>query len=252
MLTINYKQIYQTNENGNTEWVLIIYDISANHYVGIPVYSKEEKNTTYLKSINKYANINALKDYNKSLMSRCIYEKGKPLKITNKEYNDLLIKCKTSLIEYLNININSDIDGIAYLKWCRDKHILNVNELAPNKLKQNGIYWVNMGYNIGSELRKLRPVILWRPTSDKKTWTMIPLTTKKRNDNYYFHYDLECLTEGSAKIENMMNFSYKRIVAPYYSKHKLAIITKNDYDNIKKIIERYYLFKYQSEKNKKN
>lgn len=243
MLTINYKQIYETNELSNKEWVLIIYDISSNHYVGVPIYSKENGNTIYLKSINKYANITAIKDYNRSNMSRCIYEKGKPLRITNKEYNNLLVECKDSLIEFLNDNIRSDVDGIAYLKWCRDKHIINMEEIKLEKLKQNGIYWVNMGYNVGSELRKLRPAILWRPTADKKIWTMIPLTTKKRNDNYYFHYDLECLKEGSAKIENMMNYSYKRIVVPYYSKHKLAIITKNDYDNIIKIIEKYYLFK---------
>ena len=31
MLTINYKQIYETNEKVDKEWVLIIYDISANH-----------------------------------------------------------------------------------------------------------------------------------------------------------------------------------------------------------------------------
>jgi len=66
------------------------------------------------------------------------------------------------------------------------------------------------------------------------------ITTKKRNDNYYFHYDLECLSEGSAKLENMMNYSYKRIIAPYFSKHKLAILTRNDYEKIKK---KYYLFK---------
>lgn len=100
-----------------------------------------------------------------------------------------------------------------------------------------------MGYNVGSELRKLRPAILWRATKDKKIWTMIPLTTKKRKDNYYFHYDLECLSEGSVKIENLMNYSVKRIIAPYYSKHRLAIITQNDYKNIAKIIEKYYLFK---------
>lgn len=41
----------------------------------------------------------------------------------------------------------------------------------------------------------------------------------------------------------MMNYSYKRIIAPYFSKHKLAILTNNDYENIKKIIEKYYLFK---------
>jgi hypothetical protein len=49
--------------------------------------------------------------------------------------------------------------------------------------------------------------------------------------------------EGSAKIENMMNYSYKRILAPYFSKGKLAMITKKDYNNIAKIISKYYLFK---------
>lgn len=43
LLTINFKQIYETNEKNNIEWVLIIYDISANHYVGMPVYSNEKK-----------------------------------------------------------------------------------------------------------------------------------------------------------------------------------------------------------------
>mgnify|MGYP002551180506 FL=1 len=77
----------------------------------------------------------------------------------------------------------------------------------------------------------------------KKLWTMIPLTTKRRTDKYYFHYDLECLNEGTAKIENMMNLCSKRIVAPYFSKDRLAILTKKDYCEINKAISKYYLFK---------
>ena len=53
MLTINFKQIYETNEKVDKEWVLIIYDISANHYVGMPVYSKEKEGCIYCHSINK-------------------------------------------------------------------------------------------------------------------------------------------------------------------------------------------------------
>lgn len=242
MLTINYKQIYETNEVEEKQWVLIIYDISANHYVGVPVYSKEKKDCIYLKSINKYADINYIRDYNRSKMNRCIYVYKKPLKISNKDFNILLETCKLSLIKYINDNVTKDIDGLSFLKWCKDKYNLNKEDIELYNLKQNGIYWINMSVNIGSELRKLRPAILWRPTGDKKTWTMIPLTTKKRADDYYFHCDLECLAEGCAKIENMMNYSYKRILAPYFSKGKLAIITKNDYNNILKIIGKYYLF----------
>ena len=243
MLKINYKQVYEVQENKKNEWILIVYSISANHYVGVPIYSKENEKYLYLKSIDKYADLSKLSDYNCSKMKRCIYVKRKPLKITNKDY-DLLIKCcKKEIISFLDINIIETEEGIRYLKWCKDKYILNSSDIEFDKIKQGSIYWVNFGINIGSELRKLRPAILWRKTKDKKVCTMIPLTTKGRNDSYYFHYDIECLTEGSAKIENMMNLSFKRILAPYFSKNKLAIITKNDYEGIAEAISKYYLFK---------
>ncbi len=65
MLTIKFKQIYETNEKTENEWILIIYNISANHYVGIPVYSKEKEGCLYCNSINKYADINKISDYNR-------------------------------------------------------------------------------------------------------------------------------------------------------------------------------------------
>ena len=117
MLTINFKQIYETNEKVNKEWVLIIYDISANHYVGMPVYSKNKEGCIYCNSINKYVDVNKIADYNKSKMRRCIYMQGKPVKLTNKDFNLILQESKNSLIEFLNKNIKCDIDGINYIKW---------------------------------------------------------------------------------------------------------------------------------------
>ena len=243
MLTINFKQVYETNEKVDKEWVLIIYDFSANHYVGMPVYSKEKEGCIYCNSINKYVDINKIADYNRSKVSRCIYVHGKPIKLSKKDFNLILMEGKKALIEFLNKNVNDDIDGINYIKWCRDKYIINQKDIEEYNLIQNAIYWVDFGIGVGSELRKLRPAILWRPASHKTMWTMIPLTTKRRSDKYDFHYDLECLAEGTAKIENMMNLSSKRILAPYFAKDKLAIITKNDYNEIKKAISKYYLFK---------
>ena len=160
MLTVNYKQIYETNEKVEKEWVLIIYDISANHYVGIPVYSKEKAGCIFCKSINKYVDTNKIADYNRSRMSRCIYDHRKPIKLSSKEYNMILKECKASLLEFMNNNIKSETDGINYLKWCRDKHIINNQDIDNDKLIQNAIYWVNFGVGVGSELRKLRPAIL--------------------------------------------------------------------------------------------
>ena len=236
-LTINYKQLYEMHENNETKWVLILYDISKNHYVGLPVYERKKEGSIFCPSIKKYLGINQIDDYSKSKIKKCIYEKGKPLKVSQKDYNYILHRCKNNLIEFLNKNINNDVEGISYIKWCRDKFIINESSIKNNNLIQNGIYWVNFGIGIGSELRKLRPAILWRSTGDKNIWTVIPLTTKNNGDKYYFHYDLECLKERTAKIESIMNLSYKRIISPY-----LAIITKADYMKIKKIISQYYLF----------
>ena len=41
LLTINWKQIYEIDN----KWILILYDISKNHYVGLPVYNEEQENT---------------------------------------------------------------------------------------------------------------------------------------------------------------------------------------------------------------
>jgi len=243
MLKINFKQVYETNEKTDKEWILIIYDISANHYVGMPVYSSKKEGCIYCESIDKYVDINKIADYNRSKMNRCIYNHGRPIKLSQKDFNIILKESKNALIAFLNKNIKNNIDGITYLKWCRDKFIINKKDIESDNLIQNAIYWVDFGIGVGSEMRKLRPAILWRPTGDGKIWTMIPLTTKRRMDKYYFHYDLECLAEGTAKIENMMNLSSKRILAPYFSKDKLAIITNKDYSEIKKIISKYYLFK---------
>ena len=242
MLEINYKQIYEVEHKENNEWVLILYDISANHYVGTPIYSKNNVDLVHLESIDKYINPSIVRDYDRSHMKKCIYVNGKPLKISNEDFRLASESCKNSLIKYLDTKTNANnTEDLSFLKWCKDKFILNSKDIKLEKVKQTSIYWVNLGVNVGSELRKLRPAIMWRCSSDKKMWTVIPLTTKKRNDNYYFHYDLEngC---GTARIENMINISHKRIVSPFYFKDKIAKISNEDCKNIIKIIQKFYTF----------
>ena len=243
MLTINWKQIYEFNLNDTKQWILILYDISQNHYVGVPVYNEEKENSIYLKSINKYVVLDEITDYNRSNIKRCVYIKGKPIKITNKEFDDILLKSKISFLNYVKDNTNNDPDGISYNKWCKDKlELINKNGNDTTSLKVGAIYWVDLGYNIGSELRKLRPAILWRSASNKKMWTAIPLTSKHKDDNYYFHYDLLDEKLGTARLENLINISSNRIREPYYINNKIATITKKDNDAILKIIKKYYAF----------
>lgn len=250
MLTINWKQIYEFNLNKNKQWILILYDISQNHYVGVPVYNEEKENSIYLKSINKYLVLEEISDYNRSNIKRCVYIKGKPIKITNKEFDNILIKSKTNFLNYVKDNTNNEPDGISYNKWCKDKlELINKGNIAIINLKVGAICWIDLGYNIGNELRKLRPAILWRSSSNKKMWTVIPLTSKYKEDNYYFHYDLLNSKLGTARIENLINISSNRIREPYYINNKIATITKKDNDAILKIIKKYYAFEEIKEPN---
>lgn len=242
MLTINWKQIYEVSLNETKQWVLILYDISQNHYVGIPVYNENKDNSIYIKSINKYVVLSEIDDYNRTNIKRCIYIKGKPLKITNKEFDEILLKSKDSFLNYVKDNTNNNPDGISYSKWCKDKLELINKDSDIINLKVGAICWVDLGYNVGNELRKLRPAILWRSSSNKKMWTAIPLTSKHKDDNYYFHYDLKDKKLGTARIENLINISANRIREPYFIKNKIATITKKDNDEILKIIKKYYAF----------
>ena len=177
---------------------------------------------------------------------------GKPLKITNKEFYEILLKAKDSFLNYVKYNTNNNTDGISYSKWCKDKLELINKDSEITNLKVGAICWVDLGYNVGNELRKLRPAILWRSSSNKKMWTAIPLTSKHKYDDYYFHYDLKDEKLGTARIENLINISANRIREPYFIKNKIATITKKDNDEILKIIKKYYAFEEIKATNKNN
>ena len=183
------------------------------------------------------------KNIPKKILNSLVYIKGKFLKSNNADFSYLLKLLKNSLILKLNEKINyKNIDEMKYLKWCYDKLLLNESNLSITILKPGSICWVDFGQNIGSELRKLRPAILWRSSADKKMWTVIPLSSKCFNDKYYFHCDITGLSCSTAKLESMSNFSYKRIREPFFHNKKIAHLSQNDYLNILSALRKYYTF----------
>lgn len=116
MLMINWKHVYEYNLNDNKQWILILYGISQNHYVGMPVHNDEKKSSIYLKSINKYVVLEEITDYNRSNIKNYVYIKGKSIKITDKEFEDILLKSKISFLNYVRYNTNNDSNGISYNK----------------------------------------------------------------------------------------------------------------------------------------
>jgi len=54
MLKIISKQVYEVIENEIKQWILILYDISENHYVGIPIRNEGTEDDVYIASLKKY------------------------------------------------------------------------------------------------------------------------------------------------------------------------------------------------------
>ena len=64
-MKIYSQNIYEVVENNKKKHILIIYNISENHYVGLTVYATESHNLTYIESINRFIDINDLQEYTK-------------------------------------------------------------------------------------------------------------------------------------------------------------------------------------------
>ena len=55
-MQIYSKNIYEIIENSIKKYILILYNVSNNHYIGLPIHNGNKSNSIYIKSINKYIN----------------------------------------------------------------------------------------------------------------------------------------------------------------------------------------------------
>lgn len=69
-MQIYSKNIYETTENNFKKSILIIYSISGNHYVGLPIHNTKTKNSIHIPSINKYVIANELTEYSRKNIKR--------------------------------------------------------------------------------------------------------------------------------------------------------------------------------------
>ncbi|WFR57621.1 type II toxin-antitoxin system PemK/MazF family toxin [Anaerocolumna sp. AGMB13025] len=107
-------------------------------------------------------------------------------------------------------------------------------------INYNCIYWAYLGCNIGSEEGKHRPVLVTRTYGRSTIVTVIPLTSQRLNDGFWYHVDLEN-RNSTALVEQMRTIDIIRIEKPFRTAGKIAAITEDDWKKINKQIN--YLYK---------
>ena len=121
-------------------------------------------------------------------------------------------------------------DTVEYSIWTKQKALLKYNENIPVfPIYNNFIYWCNLGINIGSEQNKIRPVIIVGNTIKSPKAIIIPLTSKRLKDEFWYHIDLEKL-DSTALVEQLRVISKIRIISPFRQKGKMVIISKSDWN----------------------
>ena len=148
-------------------------------------------------------------------------------------------------IEETKILLNSinNTDAIQFSEWTKEKVNLRYNGTLPKfPIYNNFIYWCNLGINIGSEQNKLRPVLILKTSKNSPICTILPLTTKRLQDNFWFHIDLENV-DATVLVEQLKVVSKLRITDPYRKKGKLVSISPNDWNKINSQLEILYRLK---------
>ena len=151
--------------------------------------------------------------------------------------------CK-NIEETVNLleSINS-YDAVEFSKWINEKVKLRYKGQMPKfPIYNNFIYWCNFGINIGSEQDKLRPAIIVKTFKSSPLCTVIPLTSKRLDDQFWFHVDLEDI-DSTALIEQLKTVSKLRMVQPFRKKGNLVIISKKDADKINSQLDILYRLK---------
>ena len=136
-------------------------------------------------------------------------------------------------------NLNN-ADAMEFSKWIREKAYLKFNGKLPDfPIYNNFIYWCNLGINIGSEQNKLRPVLIVKTSKNSTICTILPLTSKRLQDNLWFHIDLNDIN-STVLVEQLSVVSKIRITSPYRKNGKLVTISKCEWNKIEEQLNKLY------------
>ena len=135
------------------------------------------------------------------------------------------------------------------LSWNEKKKELKFERInfLKNVFKYN-IYFAYLGCNIGCEIEKLRPVLIWKEHINKEnpsdnSYFVFPITSKIPKKRYYYNVELDINGEKNlVKINDGKRISTKRIIKPLRdnSTQKTIKIEEHKIQEIKEAINKYF------------
>ncbi|WP_404996425.1 type II toxin-antitoxin system PemK/MazF family toxin [Caldifermentibacillus hisashii] len=157
---------------------------------------------------------------------------------------------RSQLIQTEKILMESDPeDTLDFAKWMKKKAHLRYKEKDKYKDEPvyfRGVYWTHLGYNVGREQDKHRPVVIVRTEKNSPLCAIVPLTTQRLNDDLWYHIDLDGFN-NTALVEHFRVISKDRIDYQMRKRGKYAKVTPKDMKKIQSEIKRMYASGIQEE-----
>lgn len=257
-MEIKKTYIYRYKEKGGTPLCIYLCDTQIKNRILIVPLTLDNSGNVYKLSVTKqYVDLANYKEINKATIVSALFLDSKPVKIPDKDLKviqtyilgNLLDKiCNDAYANNTSLRLFESI--YQFLKWKWQKLLLNVLPYQrKTKIYENGIYWASLGVNVGSELNKNRPVLIWKKrcsgtNEEEHSFIVIPITSKEKCKCYYMNVPID--VNGQAcylRIEDMRRINIKRITRPILNNNnKIIFIDEDKRKEIISAIEKFYIF----------
>lgn len=194
-------------------------------------------------------------------------QKGKPFLLDAHDFsvlinslcNELLTFYSNSIINISSQNYNSSnntLKDIAFpeklirlLEWNQTKKRLKFDKHSVvSYIARFNIYYAYYGTNIGSEINKLRPVLIWKQHVNPNnpmdnSYFVFPLSSKKGKKKFPYHIELEVNgCKDYVRINDGRRISILRIEKPLkdINTGKTFVVEQNKINEIKDAIKKYF------------
>lgn len=257
-MEIQKTYIYRYKDNGETPLCIYLCDIQTKGRILIMPLTENISGNVYTLSVTRqYADLDHYKEINKDAVVSALFLNSKPVQVPEsdlKYIQEHVIKhamdriCNSAVTSNLSLLLFESI--YQFISWKHQKFLLNFQPYERRTtVYENGIYWASLGVNIGSELNKNRPVLIWKKRcngADEKDYSyiVIPITSKKKRKHYYMNVPIDINGCPSyLRIEDMRRINIKRITRPILtSEKKLIFIDESKRKEIIEAIQKFYIF----------
>lgn len=252
--------IYRYKYNKQEPLCIYLCDTqSKSRILIVPLTEKSDGNVYKLSVTKQYASLDDYKEINTDNITSVLYLNSKPVRVPDTDLHAIQHFILDDIMKKICLDVHSNNVShllfetlYQFLKWKWQKLLLNVKEFQrKTNIYENGLYWASLGINVGSELNKSRPVLVWKKRcngedEENYSYIVIPITSKEKAKKYYMNVPI--VINGRScylRIEDMHRINIRRFTRPILDNNKIIFIENSKRNEIIDAIKKFYIFENQ-------